>query len=167
MLDPDPATQKRVTAKQAVERLNAGMLGVDPPAKPMPTTTAYWCRDRERARRQGHDLTPTAKLMLDDPSEVEKKLNQRLLSIHERNIEDLEKQRTKGAPDPRLFGMVVKNHRELMAAIRPIPSARASAKKVPPKTPQDTVAKPENDVQRLQQAHEQSRRGVNGTPVAA
>jgi hypothetical protein len=166
MLDPDPVTGKKVTAPQAVERLNAGTLGVDPPPRPMPTTTAYWCRDREKQRRQGHDLTPAAKEALEDPAAVERKLNQRLVSIHERNIEELEKQRAKGMPDSRLMGMVIKNHRELMAAIRPIPSARAKAKKVPPKTPQPTDPVVENDVQRLQRAHEQSGRGTNGTPVA-
>jgi hypothetical protein len=94
MLDPDPLTTKPLTAKQAVKRLNDGSLRlhgepVPAPAEPMPYTTAYDCRNVERKRRNGTELTPTAKRALEDPAAAGAQLLTRAVSLHERLLAQL------------------------------------------------------------------------------
>lgn len=158
MLEPDPLTGKKVSASMAIDRLMDGRLGVPAPPDRMPNTTAYTFRDRERARQQGHELSPEAKRALEDPTAVKDRLNQRILSIHERNIDKLEQQmrRPSASVDPRLFAMVVKNHREIMAAIRPPGRPFKPAHKDREPLPE---AKPDI-VRELQKAHEETRRGI-------
>lgn len=163
MLDPNPTSQRPLTGKQAVAQLNAGQLNCPAPPEPMPHRMAYECKKWEQKRRLGHTLSPAAKNWLEEPKQVEQNLTGRILSIHERNVEELERQRLKGTPDSRLFGMVVKNHREIMAAVRPPGRPHKPAgKQMPPKEPDkpDTVAI-------LAQAHEDTKRGTNGTPSPA
>jgi hypothetical protein len=158
MLDPDPITGRKVTAREAVDRLMDGRLGVPAPPERMPHTTAYVFRNRERNRQQGHELSPEAKKALEDPTAVKDRLNQRILSIHERNIDKLEAQlrRPSGSVDPRLFSLVVKNHREIMAAIRP----PGRPIKVMSKNQEPKPADAPDVVAELRKAHEATRRGV-------
>jgi hypothetical protein len=168
MLDPDPDTGKRRTAKAAVAALNAGRLGVSPPPKPMPVTTAYWCRDRERQLRQGDKLTDQAKHAFDNPEQVRQNLAQRLLSIHERQVEKLEDQLRKGkAVDARLYGMVMKNNGNVFAMLKQVQGQQRKPPATPAGEPERDTPVPETDeLERLVGEHERTARGTTGPSVS-
>lgn len=129
MLDPDPLTQKPLTAREATRRLNEGKLGVPPPASPMPVTSAYDYKRREARRRAGHELSPLARQALEDPATTGTQLRQRVLTLHEHQLAELEQQRAQGKPiDPRQYSNVVKNTPIVLAMFKP-PSKNGDAQK--------------------------------------
>jgi hypothetical protein len=151
MLDNDPLLQRPLTAKEATQRLNQGKLGVPPPTQPMPTTTAYDCRNKEARRRTGHELSPLAKQALEDPTTIQNQLRQRVLTLHEHQLAELEAQRAKGKPiDPRQYSNVVKNTPIILALFKP-PSKNGDAQKRPNSRPVEP--EPQNHVARLLQAN--------------
>jgi hypothetical protein len=119
MLDPNPVTGKMLTAKQAVKLLNEGRLGVPAPAEPMPYTTAYDCRNRERSRRAGHQLSPAAKQALESPADAATALLQRAVSVHEQLLSKLEGQVAKDKADLRLYNAVIRNQVQIGALLKP------------------------------------------------
>lgn len=164
MLDPDPLTGKRHTAPEAIEALMAGRLGVPPPPEPMPKSTAYYCRDREQARRQGTSLSPLARTALQDPETVREQMIQRAVSIWDYDCQRLEAQQAKGKTDPRLFSMVMKNTPLVLGLLRK-PSNQPKGK--PPVDPkgqdrQDDNTQPD-ELTQLVAAHENTSRGTHAS----
>jgi hypothetical protein len=138
MIDPHPLTGKTLTAPEAVDRLNAGQLGCPAPAQPMSRTYAYGCRDKERRRRAGHELSPLAKTALEDPTAVRADVIRRAFTLHEYELGKLEAQKAAGKElDPRLYTTWIKNTPTLLALLKPDkPNGKPQPKAKPETTEQ-------------------------------
>ena len=161
ILDPDPVTGKKRTAKQALEALHAGRLGIPAPGEPMSISMAYECKRREQARRRGTELSPLAKQALEDPETIRGNLIQRAVSVQDYQLQELEDQQRRHKVDPRLYSMVIKNMPTVLGLLRK-PTSHTNKGKPPVdengERPDDTNKPDELDA--LVTAHQTTARGA-------
>lgn len=168
MLDPDPITDKRRTAKQAVAALMEGRLQVPPPPDPMPLSTAYECKRREEARRKGTELSPLARQALEDPETVRQTIIESAVSMWDYQRQDLEDQRRRGRLDSRLYSLWIKNTPTVLALLRRPTSngAKAKASAANGRAAEPATENPKADeLKPLLDAHERDARGTAWTKV--